>query len=128
MLIVGIAMAVYVWELNRREAEQIAGWERASGSVTTAFGSGSDTRAMVSFSTPSGDRINFTARRAMFYRLKEGDTVPVIFPPFEPTHAVIDPARARRWRNILAGVASAILICLGVFVAWAARQRMLKAG
>ena len=125
-MIIGVAMGMYVWQLNRREAEQITGWEHASGSVTTVFGSGSNTRAMVSFATPSGDRINFTAHPAVFYRLKSGDSVPVIYPPFEPTHAVIDPARARRWRNILAGFASAILIGLGAYVAWYARGRMFQ--
>jgi len=127
LLILGVAMGVYVWELNRREAEQITGWERTTGSVTTVFGSGSSTRAMVSFTLPSGDRINFTARPAVFYRLKPGDTVPVVYPPFEPTHAAIDPVVARRWRNIIAGIASAILIGLGTYVAWYARGRMLKA-
>ena len=127
LVILGIAMAVYVWELNRREAEQIAGWVQTSGSVVTVFGSGASTRAMVSFKTPSGDRINFTARPAMFYRLKTGDAAPVIYPPFEPTHAVIDPARARRWRNVLAACASAMLMILGGYVAWYARGRMLNA-
>jgi len=126
LLILGLAMGVYVWELNRREAEQITGWERTTGSVTTVFGSGSSTRAMVSFKTPSGDRINFTARPAVFYRLKPGDVVPIIYPPFEPTHAAIDPAIARRWRNIVAGCASAILVALGGYVAWYARGRMLS--
>lgn len=127
LVIVGIAMGVYVWELNRREAEQITGWKQTTGSVTTVFGTGSSTRAMVWFKLPSGDRINFTARPAVFYRLKPGDAVPVIYPPFEPTHAAIDPATARRWRNILAGCASGILIVLGAYVAWYARGRMLNA-
>jgi hypothetical protein len=127
-VILGIGTGVYVWELNRREADQIAGWERANASVTTVFGAGASTRAMVSFKLASGDRINFTARPAMFYRLKAGDTVPVIYPPFNPTHAVIDPARARRWRNIIAGCAAAILMALGGYVAWFARGRMLSAG
>lgn len=127
LVILGIGMAVYVWEVNRREAEQITGWVQTSGSVATVFGSGASTRAMVSFKTPSGDRINFTARSAMFYRLKAGDAVPVIYPPFEPTHAVIDPARARRWRNTVAGCASTMLIVLGAYVAWYARGRLLNA-
>jgi hypothetical protein len=128
LVIFGIGMGVYVWEQNRREADQIAGWQQASGSVSTVFGSGVNTRAMVSFPTPSGDRINFTARPAFFYRLKPGDTVPVIYPPFEPTHAAIDPARARLWRNILAGIASAVLISLGAYVSWYARGRILAPG
>lgn len=125
LVILGIGMGVYVWEQNRREADQIAGWQQTSGSVSTVFGSGGNTRAMVSFTIPSGDRINFTARPALFYRLKPGDTVPIIYPPFEPTHAAIDPARARFWRNVLAGIASAVLISLGAYVSWYARGRML---
>ena len=125
LVILGVGMAAYVWDLNRREAEQITGWAATSGSVVTVFGSGGSTRAMVSFKTPSGDRINFTARPAMFYRLKTGDAVPVIYPPFEPTHAVIDPARARRWRNVMGGVASGVLIALGAYVAWHAHGRMV---
>ena len=128
LVILGLGMGVYVWELNRRETDQITGWERATATVSTVFGSGANTRAMVSFKTPSGDRINFTARPAMFFRLKPGDAVPVIYPPFNPTRAAIDPARARLWRNVLAGVASTILIILGAYVAWYARGRLLTAG
>jgi hypothetical protein len=94
----------------------------------TVFGSGSSTRAMIAFKTPSGDHINFTARPAMFYRLKSGDAVPVIFPPFNPTHAAVDPARARLWRNIVAGIASVVLIGLGGYVAWYARRYDLQRG
>jgi len=126
LLILGLGLGVYVWELNLREADQIAGWERTSGSVVTVFGSGSSTRAMISFKTPAGDRINFTARPAVFYRLKSGDAVPVIFPPFNPTHAAIDPARARLWRNIVAGCGSAFLIGLGGYVTWYARRYDLQ--
>ncbi len=119
-------MGVYVWELNRREADQVTGWERATATVSTVFGSGSKTRAMVSFKTAAGDRINFTARPAMFYRLRSGDTVSVIYPPFNPTHAALDPSRVRRWRNVLAGCASAMLASIGAYVAWYARGRVLK--
>ena len=125
LLIIGIGLGVYVWELNRREADQITGWERATGAVAAVFGSGASTRAMVSFSTPNGDRINFTARPAMLYRLKSGDSVPVIYPPFNPTHAAIDPGRARLWRNVVAGVASVVLMAMGGYVAWYARGRLL---
>ena len=125
-VILGLGLGTYVWDMNRREADQIAGWERTSGTVTTVFGSGSNTRAMVSFALASGDRISFTARPAMFYRLKPGDTVPVMYPPFAPTHAVIDASTARRWRNIVAGSGSAILVAFGAFVAWYARGRMLE--
>jgi hypothetical protein len=125
LVIIGIGMAAYFWALNRSEADQVSGWERTSGTVSTVFGSGSNTRAMVSFALASGDRINFTARPAMFYRLKQGDVVPVIYPPFAPTHAAIDPAIARRWRNIVAGIASAILVAFGAYVAWYARGRMV---
>jgi Protein of unknown function (DUF3592) len=126
LAILGIGMGVYVWEMNRREADQISGWERTTATVTTVFGSGANTRAMMSFKTPAGDRINFTARPAMFYRLKAGDSVRVIYPPFNPTHAVVDPSRARLWRNVVAGCASAILIGLGAYVAWYARGRLLE--
>jgi hypothetical protein len=126
LVILGIGMGAYVWEQNRREADQIAAWQRTSGIVSTVFGSGANTHAMVSFTIPSGDRINFTARPAFFYRLKQGDTVPIIYPTFEPTHAVIDPARARFWRNVLAGIASAVLIGVGAYVAWYARGRALR--
>ena len=125
LLIIGIGLGVYVWELNRREADQITGWERTTGSVAAVFGSGTSTRAMVSFKTPNGDRINFTTRPAMFYRLKSGDSVSVIYPPFNPTHAAIDPARARLWRNVVAGVAASVLIAMGGYVAWFARERMV---
>ncbi len=127
LLIVGIAMGVYACELDRREADQLTGWERTVGSVTAVFGSGSSARAMVSFRMPSGDRINFTARPAILRHLSTGDAVAVIYPPFNPTHAVLDPSPAQRLRNIVAGCASGILIALGAYVAWHARGRMLDA-
>ena len=126
-VIVGVVMGVYVWELNRQEAEQITGWERSTGSVTTTFGSGSSTRAMVTFTLPSGDRINFTARSALFRRFASGDSVSVLYPPFNPTHAVIDPTGARRIRNTVGGAACLLLVGLGGYVAWYARRRMLSA-
>ena len=126
IVILGIGLGAYNWQLNRREVDQITGWERTSGTVTTVFGSGANTRAMVSFALQSGDRISFTARPALFYRLKPGDSVPVIYPSFAPTHAAIDPAIARRWRNVVAGIASAILVAFGAYVAWYARGRMLN--
>jgi hypothetical protein len=123
LFIIGIALGVYTWELNRREASQIESWQRADGVVTMMLGVGSSTRAMVSFKTPSGDRINFTTRPGMFHRLAVGQSVSVIYPPFNPTNAAIDPAPARRGRNTLLGGASVMLIALGASVAWYARQQ-----
>jgi hypothetical protein len=122
LFIVGIALGVYAWELNRREAAQVDGWQRTDGAVAMVFGSGSSTRAMVSFTTPSGDRINFTTRPGLFHRVATGQSVPVLYPPFKPTSALIDPAPARRARNMLLGGASVLLMALGAWVAWSARQ------
>jgi len=122
LFIVGIALGVFMWELNRRETTQIEGWLRTDGVVTMVFGSGSSTRAMVSFKTPSGDRINFTARPRMFRRPAAGQLVAVLYPPFNPTNAVLDPAPVRWVRNALLGTASLVLTALGAYVAWYARQ------
>src|SRR4029077_6142382 len=48
LFIAGIALGVYTWEVNRREAELIEGWVRTDGTVTSSFGSGSSARALVS--------------------------------------------------------------------------------
>jgi hypothetical protein len=122
LFIVGIALGVFTWELNRREAAQIEGWSRTDGVVTMVFGSGSSTRAMVSFKTPSGDRINFTARPRIFRRPANGQSVAVLYPPFNPPNAVLDPAPVRWLRNALLGTASLVLSALGAYVAWYARQ------
>jgi hypothetical protein len=126
LFIVGIVLGVYTWELNRRETAQIEGWLRTDAAVTTVFGSGSSMRAMVSFKTPDGDRINFTSRPGMLHRLSAGQTVAVIYPPFRPTSAVVDPAPARRVRNLLLGAASIVVMLLGGYVAWYARDRGVR--
>jgi len=123
LFIVGIALGVYLWELNRRETAQIEGWLRTDGTVTAAFGSGSSARVLVSFKTPAGDRINFTSRPRVLHRLDTGAAVAVLYPPFRPTNAVIDPAPMRRLRNAVLGVASIVVTALGAYVAWAARNR-----
>jgi hypothetical protein len=120
LFIVGIAGGVYAWELNRSEAALLEGWLGADGTVTAVFGDGVSTRAMVSFKTDGGDLITFTTRPAG--RPSVGGSVRVLYPPFRPTAAVIDPVGTRRTRNVLLGVASAALMGLGGYVAWYARR------
>ncbi len=120
LFIVGIGIGVYAWELNRGEAELLEGWLRADGAVTAVFGSGSAARAIVSFKTDGGDLIKFTAHPARTPAV--GDTVRVLYPPFHPTSAVVDPGTRRDLRNVLLGAASAVLMALGGYVAWYARR------
>ena len=126
LFIAGVAVGVYAWEVNRREAAQLEDWLRADGSVTSTFGSGSSSRALVSFRTASGDRINFTARPGLGNRLSAGDTVSVLYPPFQPTSAIVNSHSARwTWNGIYIAAALA-LMSLGVYVAWYARQQDLR--
>jgi hypothetical protein len=118
---VGLVVGGGTLELNRRERDQVQDWVRTDGAVTAVFGAGSSGHALVSFTDASGDRINFTVRPGMMHRLAPGQTVAILYPPFKPTAAVIDP-RATRWsRNALLAAASLILMTLGAYVAWYAR-------
>jgi hypothetical protein len=122
LFIVGIAIGGWTLEINWREAEQFQDWPRADGTVTAVFGAGSATRALVSFSTPSGDRVNFTTQPNLRSRFAPGDMVPVLYSPVKSTDALVDPRPARRTRNLLAGTGSLIVMALGAYVAWYARR------
>jgi Protein of unknown function (DUF3592) len=126
LFVVGVAVGVYAWEVNRQEAVQLEGWLAADGSVTSTFGSGSSSRALVSFRTSSGDRINFTARPGLGNRLSAGDTVNVRYPPFQPTSAIVDSRSARWTWNGIYAAAALVLMALGAYVAWTARQQDLR--
>ena len=124
LFIVGIALGVFALELNRHEREQFSDWLPADGTVTAVFGAGSASRALVSFPTQSGERISFTTRPGVTERLRKDDKIAVLYPPYQPTAAVVD-FRAARWtRNVLLVGASVILMALGAYVAWYARGRM----
>ena len=93
---------------------------------TTTFGAGSSSRALVSFRTASGDRINFTARPGLGNRLSTGNTVSVLYPPFQPTSAIVDSHPARWTWNAIYVTAALVLMGLGGYVAWYARQQDLR--
>jgi hypothetical protein len=120
LFIVGLALGAYTWELNRSEADLVEGWLATDGTVTAVFGEGPSARALVSFKTDNGDLIKFTAHPSR--RPSTGDTVRVLYPPFRPTSAVVDPTGTRRARNTLMTGASIALIALGGYVTWYARR------
>ncbi len=122
LFVVGLVVGGGTLEMNRREREQVQDWVRTDGAVAAVFGAGSSGHALVSFTDASGVRINFTVRPGMMHRLAPGQTVSILYPPFKPTGAVIDPRAARWTRNALLAAASLILMTLGAYVAWYARK------
>jgi hypothetical protein len=91
---------------------------------TTAEG---ESRPVVGFKTNSGDLIRFRPTgRDNTASYKVGDRVPLLYPAADPGAARID-SPARRWaRSVYAGVGSVILMALGAYLAWYARQRAVQ--
>jgi len=125
LFVLGLGIAGGVHQVNRREQEQLLGWQRASGTVVELLKrrspDGEIVVPLVSFLTASGERVSFTARPGESPRYVN-DTVEVLYRPDRPQDAVID-TRGRRWtRNALAGGVALALVLLGGYVAWYASR------
>jgi hypothetical protein len=128
LFVIGVAIGGGAYENYRREQENLLAWVRVDGEVvqmeTTADGR---PRPVIGFQTNSGDliRLRPTAREATA-SYKVGDRVPLLYPAADPGAARIDRPALRWARSIYAAIGSVILMALGLYVAWYARQRALQ--
>ena len=122
LFIIGLAIGLGALEINRRERDRLQGWLRADGTVVALLSGANATRPQVAFSTANGDRVSFTLLQSGGRQYVIGERVPVLYRPEQPGDARLDPRTARWTRNALAAGASLILMALGAYVAWYARQ------
>ena len=128
LFVIGVAIGGGAYENYRREQDNLLAWVRVDGEVvqleTTAEGR---SRPVISFKTNSGDLIRFRpAARDNTASYKVGDRVPLLYPAVDPAAARIDRPALRWARSIYAGVGSVILMALGAYVTWYARQRAVQ--
>lgn len=128
LFVIGVAIGGGAYENYRRERDRLLAWVRVDGEVvqllTTSEGK---SRPVVGFKTNTGDRIRFTpAGPGTSRSYKTGDRVTVLYPAADPTAARIDTPAIRWARSIYAGVGSVILMALGAYLAWYARQRAVQ--
>ena len=128
LFVIGVAIGGGAYENYRREQENLLAWVRVDGEVvqmeTTAEGT---SRPVISFKTNSGDliRLRPTARETTT-SYKVGDRVPLLYPVADPGAARIDRPAIRWARSIYAAIGSVILMALGAYIAWYARQRAVQ--
>jgi hypothetical protein len=122
LFIIGVAIGVGALEINRRERDRLEGWLRADGTVVALLAGANGTRPQVAFSAANGERVSFTLVQPSGRQYVIGERLPVLYRPEQPADARLD-SRTTRWtRNALAAGASLILMTLGGYVAWYARQ------
>lgn len=122
LFIVGVAIGVGTLEINRRERDRLQGWLRADGTVVALLAGANGTRPQVAFSTANGERISFTLQQSARRQYVIGESLPVLYRAEQPEEARLDPRTARWTRTALAAWASLVLMALGGYVAWYARQ------
>ena len=124
LFILGLSIGVWGFEQWRAEQDRLAVAARAEGIVTGHLNG----RPMVSFSLPSGDRVNFTATNVGRDDYPVGKKVDVLYRMDLPTEAAIDRPRARLARHGLAAVGAIVLTALGGYVSWSARNYEARRG
>jgi hypothetical protein len=122
LFIVGLAIGLGSLEINRRERDRLQGWLRADGTVVALLAGANGTRPQVAFNAATGERVSFTLQHAAGRQYVVGERLPVLYRAQQPEEARLDPRTARWTRNALAAGASLILMALGAYVAWYARQ------
>lgn len=128
LFVIGVAIGGGAYENYRREQENLLAWVRADGEIVQVLTSAEGKpRPRVSFKSHSGDLFRFTASGPGANRsYKVGDHVTVLYPAADPEAARIDTPAIRWARSVYAGVGSVILMALGGYVAWYARQRAVQ--
>jgi hypothetical protein len=122
LFIIGVAIGVGALEVNKRERDRLQGWLRADGTVVALLAGTNGTRPQVAFSSASGERVSFTLQQSSERQYVIGEGVPVLYRAEQPGDARLDPRTARWTRTALAAGTSLILMALGGYVAWYARQ------
>ena len=122
LFIVGVAIGVSILEINRRERDRLQGWLRADGTVVALLAGANGTRPQVAFTAANGERVSFTLQQSAARQFVIGERLPVLYRAEEPGAARVDPRTARWTRNALAAGAALVLMALGAYVAWYARQ------
>jgi hypothetical protein len=122
LFIIGVAIGVSILEANRRERGRLQGWLRADGTVVALLAGANGARPQVAFSAASGERVSFTLQQSPARQFVVGERLPVLYRAEEPRDARLDPRTARWTRNALAACAALLLMTLGAYVAWYARQ------
>lgn len=122
LFIIGVAIGVGALEINKRERDRLQGWLRADGTVVALLAGANGTRPQVAFSAANGERVSFTLQQSSGRQYVIGERAPVLYRADQPGEARLDPRTTRWTRNALAAGASLILMALGGYVAWYARQ------
>jgi len=126
LFVLGIAIGAGALNADRKDRELRRGLLHAEGTVVSQIRQhrpeGTAIVPLIAFVTASGERISFTARESDPSVYWLGAKIPVLYQPENPSAARIDKGSPRLLRNVLAGGASLLLICLGAYVAWYARR------
>jgi hypothetical protein len=124
---IGVAIGVTLLRTHLQDRERLRDWSRADGTVVELLKrrsvEGEVTVPLIAFTTPSGDRVSFTAgadvKGSAVY---VNAPVKVLYRAANPQEALIDTP-SRRWvRNGLGAMAAIILMALGGYVAWYASR------
>lgn len=127
LFIIGLGIAGGVYQIDAKERQLRRGWLRAEGTVVDVLKrqtlEGPVFAPLIVFQTASGARVSFSARVSKDSDPHAiGEKIPVRYPPLDPEHAVIDNARQRLIRNIVAGAGALMLLFVGGTVAWQASR------
>jgi hypothetical protein len=129
LFVIGVGIAVTAYEIDRRERDARRGTIAADGQVITVLHrqteDGDAYAPLIAFSTRTGERVSFTgpatADPSVYWI---GQTLRIMYPPWDPAHAMLDRRGRRYARNALAFGAAFVLVLLGGYVAWYARTRV----
>jgi hypothetical protein len=129
LFVIGVAIAVTVYETDRRQGEARQGTIAAGGHVVTVLHrhteDGEAYAPVIAFSTRAGQRVSFTGPATddpSAYWI--GQSVSILYPPWDPPHAMIERRGLRYTRNAIAYGGAFVLAALGAYVAWYARTRI----
>ncbi len=126
---IGVAIAVTVFETERRQRAARSGTVAANGQVVTVLHrrteDGDAYAPVIAFSTRAGARVSFTGPATgdpSAYWI--GKSVRILYPPWDPPHAMLERRGVRYTRNAIAYGGAFALAALGAYVAWYARTRV----
>ena len=123
---IGIAIGGGAIVNYQRERDALQGWERADGEVIELVTISGKQRPRVGFSVGT-ERHRFTPVGPLADRgYTVGERVQVLYPPGQPQAAQLESTPIRWARTVYAGAGGTLLMLLGGYVAWYARNRGLR--